>query len=156
MSVRKSMELYGEIKEAVGCRVPVLKEAVGDNSIDNMIDELKRAVDVEMGQFVTALLNSNVSNFLYAYAIPQYEGFREALRVVLERYRVMDGTEQGDLFTKIENLFKDLFVEKYASLGPETAELVAKKYALQMVAYLKKNSIQANVDLAQDKTRVPY
>lgn len=142
-------ELYGQLKSELGGRKVVL-EAIGDNSIDNQIDELRRATDVEVGQFVTALLNANVQNFTYAYNVPQYEGFKKSFMTVLERYRLMDGTEQGDLFAKIDIMFKDLFVEKFAGMGPEIAELVAKKFSLQMVNILKSNSIQANVDMDQN------
>lgn len=158
MDVIETLELAGQLKAAAmgSVQAPARNEAVGDNVVDNMMDELKRAVDVEMGQFVTSLLNSNVMKFLYAYTVPQYEGFQEALQVVVERYQVMDGTEQGDLFAKIDNLFKDMFVDKYAALGPEAAELVAKKYAMQMVNWLKKQRVQANTELHQDKTRAVY
>lgn len=151
--------MYGQLKEELIERKPQVQpkvEAIGDNTVDNMMDELRRSVDVEVGQFVMALLNSHVGDFMYAYSIPQYDGFKDAFKIVMQRYQLMDGTEQGDLFAKIENMFKDLFVEKYSSLGPEAAELVAKKYTLQMVNYMKANAIQANVDLHQDKTRTVY
>lgn len=133
-----------------------IQETVGDNVVDNMVDELRRAVDIELGQFVMALLNTSIQNFMYAYSVPQFEGFKENMGVVLDRYQLMDGSEQGDLFAKIEIMFKDLFVQKHSSLGPEAAELVAKKYALQMINYLKANAIQANVNLHQNKVGQVY
>lgn len=132
-----------------------LHEAIGDNTVDNLMDALKRSTAVEVNNFTVALLNANVDKFQYAYRLPQHDQFRQDLRNVLERYRIMDGMEQGDLFVKIESMFKDLFVERYGSLGPEAAELIAVRYAKQMVLFLKENSIQA-ADLSQDATGKIY
>lgn len=129
-----------------------LEEAIGDNTVDNLVADLSRATEVEVGKFVGALLNVSTDNFLFAYAVPQFEGFATTFKNVTQRYQMMDGTEQGDLFAKIEIMFKNIFVDKYASMGPDVAELIAKKYAVQMIEQLKRQSIQANVDMHQDKS----
>lgn len=133
-----------------------ISEAIGDNTVDNMIDELKRATGIELGRFVGSLLGANLNTFIHSYTVPQHEEFREIFNQILSRYRVMDGMDQGDLFKKIEIFWKDLFVERYADLGAEVAELVAKRYATQMVLVLKANSIQANVDMDSNRDGVYY
>lgn len=124
-----------------------LSEAIGDNTVDNMMDELTRATSIEVGKFVGSLLSSNINSFMHCYSIPQFEDFKAMFHQILNRYQVMDGMDQGDLFKKIEIMWKDLFVDRYADLGPEVAELIAKRYSVQMVNMLKANSVQANVDL---------
>ena len=129
-----------------------LVEALGDNKVDNIVDDLARAADIELQMFSASLLNTQAKEFLQSYRTPQFEGFRAAFRAVVARYRVMDGTEQGDLFHKIEILFKDIFVQKFGALGPEAAELMSQRYSNQMVAVLKSLSVQANVDMDQGKS----
>lgn len=129
-----------------------LVEAIGDNKVDNMTDELKRATEVELDRFVSQMLQTNVKRFASAYALPQYEAFRESFKDILLRYQVMDGEEKGDLFVKIEQMFKDIFTEKYAGLGPEAAELTAKLYAEQMIKVFKDNSIQMNTEMYPEKS----
>jgi hypothetical protein len=112
-------------------------EAVGDNKVDNMIEETRRSVEVEISMFVLALLNTSLKAFAQQYRTPQHEGFRGAMQDLYERYRVMDGTERADLFEKIELMFKGIFQDNYDSLGPDAAELVAKRYAKQMCDMIK-------------------
>lgn len=133
-----------------------LSETIGDNSVDNFMQELERAACIEVGRFVGSLLNSHIQRFLHCYDMPQHEEFRSVFKQVLNRYQIMDGDEQGDLFRKIENMFKDIFVNKYSDLGPEVAELIAKRYAVQMIDVLKQNAIRANVDDHVDKSEVYY
>jgi len=118
-------------------------EAIGDNTVDNLVDELARGTAIEIGQFVAGLLSQNVENFSFAYDRPQHEGFKQSLGAVVARFQLMDGSEQGDLFTKIQILFKNLMVSKYPDLGPEAAELIAVKYAKQMIFFLNAKRIQA-------------
>ena len=58
---------------------------------------------------------------------------------IQQRYRVMDGMERQDLFRQIEGMFKSIFLQKFSSLGPETAELIAVRYAGQMVKQIKES-----------------
>ena len=139
--------LFGEL-----CGTKSLEEAIGDNKIDNLADDLKRATEIELGMFAASLMNSYANDFIQSFRTPQFEGFREAFSDVVARYRVMDGTEQGDLFQKIETMFKDIFVQRFSALGPEAAELMAQRYSGQMVDMLKALSIQANTDLAIGKS----
>ena len=97
-------------------------------------------------------MNTYAKDFLQSFRAPMFEGFREAFQDVVSRYRLMDGTEQGDLFHKIETMFKDIFVQRFSALGPEAAELMAQRYSGQMVDMLKSLSIQANTGLAVDKS----
>jgi hypothetical protein len=151
---KDSQEVFRMMGE-LGTKGPI-SEAIGDNTVDNMMDELTRSTNIELGKFVSSLLNTNINLFLHSYNLPQYEEFRSSFRLVLNRYQVMDGSEQGDLFRKIENMFKDIFISKFGDLGPEVAEVIAQRYAVQMVDMLKKNSVQANVDLDQDREGVYY
>jgi len=151
---KDSQEIFRMMGE-LGTRGPI-SEAIGDNTVDNMIDELTRSTNIELGKFVSSLLNTNINLFQHSYNLPQYEEFRSSFQMILNRYQVMDGSEQGDLFRKIENMFKDIFISKFGDLGPEVAEVIAQRYAVQMVDTLKKNSIQANVDLDQDREGVFY
>ena len=144
-----------DIKRMQG-EVQGLNEAIGDNTIDNMMDELNRATKIEIERFVVSLLNSQIKIFAQCYNLPQHEDFRVIFRKILYRYQVMDGSDQGDLFLKIENMFKDLFINKYGQSGPEIAEMLAKKYTVQMIGILRNNAVQGNVDMAQDKTDVYY
>lgn len=122
-------------------------EAIGDNKIDNMVQELGRVTEVELGMFVATMLQKTVSLFAYDYEAPKYDGFEKAFKDIKERYQVMSGEEQGDLFTKIEQMFKEIFVQKFSGLGPEEAEATAKLYANQMIGILKDNSIQKNTEM---------
>lgn len=151
---KDSQEVFRMMGE-LGTKGPI-SEAIGDNTVDNMVDELTRSTNIELGKFVSSLLNTNINLFLHSYSLPQYEEFRATFRHVLSRYQVMDGMEQGDLFRKIENMFKDIFISKFGDLGPEVAEVIAQRYSNQMIDMLKKNSVQANVDLDSDREGVYY
>lgn len=118
-----------------------LSEEIGDNSVDNMMTELERSCGVEMGKFVGSLLNTNVDRFKHCYNMPEYEPFRHVMRDIISRYQIMAGSEQGDLFLKIENMFKDIMIGQYAHLGPEIAEMIAKKYAVQMIQFIKEHGV---------------
>jgi hypothetical protein len=114
-----------------------LVESVGDNKIDNLVDELKRSTQLELGNFVVQLLNTSTNDFVQHYQTPTFDGFKKILGTVVERYRVMDDAEKDDLFQKIELLFRDLMTQQYANMGPETSELIAARYAKQMQEFLK-------------------
>lgn len=131
-------------------------ESIGDNTVDNIVDELSRCVSVELDLFVVDLLNKMVRDFARNYHLPFYEDFRTAFNMVLNRYQLMSGDEEGDLFKKIENFFLNIFSEKFNSAGHEVSDVIAKKFAMQMIQFLKANKIQANTDLAVDKTGVYY
>lgn len=141
MTIKEVINIYEE-----------LVEAIGDNKVDNLIQDLQRVTEVETSMFVARLLQTNVKKFAFSYNLPQYEAFREAFKDVLGRYLVMDGEEKGDLFVKIESMFKEIFVQKYAGLGPEAAEQTAKLYAEQMICILKQNSVQANTEMYPQKS----
>lgn len=158
---RSVWALFGQIKEQVlgqpvqlsGSRA--LAEAIGDNTVDNLIDELTRATSIELGQFVVGLLNVNVDNFSFAYNLPQHIGFKHALDAIVSRYRVMDGSEQGDVFSKVKIMFKDILVARYPDLGPDAAEITALKYANQMIGFLKSQALSA-ADFSFDYTGKTY
>ena len=114
-----------------------LQEQGGDNKVDNMMDSLHRATEVEMMQFVAILLNASLEEFARAYIKPQFDGFGKAFDDIQERFRVMDDLEKQDLYHKIENMFKDIFMKNFNSLGPETSELMAVRYAGQFIKELK-------------------
>jgi hypothetical protein len=114
-----------------------LSEAIGDDKVDNMVDELKSVLEVELSMFLISLLNTNFSLFEKSYTNPQYEGFRRALTDLQQRFKVMDQLAKQDLFNKIEIVFKDIFRTSYSAMGPETAELIATRYASQMNKNLK-------------------
>lgn len=138
----KTVEVYRMIAS--------LEEQVGDNKIDHMAEAIRRSVDIEIDMFVASLLNSMVNDFGKSYTNPQYEGFRMAMQDIEQRYRVMDGMERQDLFQKIENIFKGIFLQKFNALGPEAAELAAVRYAGQMIKKIKEsydNSAQPVIDL---------
>lgn len=124
----------------------VIFEDIGDNTVDNLMTELSRAASVELGKFVGALLNTNMNKFLQSYNMPEFEPFRAVMKDVISRYQIMSGSEQGDLFLKIENMFKDIFVDQFGHLGPEIAEMIAKKYSVQMVQFIKQYGV-ANKDM---------
>lgn len=151
--IREVYEIYGQIKDEESKKGSgQVIEAIGDNTVDNLMCDLKRSSEVEIDMFVCALLNSNQDNFGFAYVVPQYDGFQDSFQKVVQRYRVMDGMEQGDLFEKVSGMFKDIFMSKCAAMGPKVAEQVGKKYAEQMIGMLKRESIQANVDMDVDKS----
>jgi len=114
-----------------------LSESIGDNKVDNMVDELKSVIEIELANFVITLLNTNFSAFENSYTNPQFEGFRKALNDLKMRYKVMDNLDKQDLFNKIELIFKDLFRKIYCAQGPEVAELIGTRYAEQMVKNIK-------------------
>lgn len=116
-------------------------EAIGDNKVDNLVDELKRATEIELAMFVASQLNSGVQAFQQQYTTPQFDGFKVILKSLVDRYRVMDDAEKLDFFQKIEIFFKDLMQKNYSALGPEAAELVASRYAKQMMDWLKKQNL---------------
>jgi hypothetical protein len=132
-----------------------LLENIGDNTVDNLMDELNRGVKIELGKFVGSLLNTGINRFLHSYNLPQYEGFRSAMINIIDRFRVMDGADQGDLFRKIDNMFRDIFISQYGHLGPEIAEMIAKKYAVQMIDFIKSYSVMPP-DSDIDKKEVYY
>jgi len=117
--------------------VAALSEQVGDNKVDHMVESIRQSVEVELNMFMVSLLNTNVKEFEKSYATPQFEGFRDAMADIEQRYRVMDGLERQDLFVKIENVFKGIFLQKFNALGPDVAELVAIRYAGQMIKKVK-------------------
>lgn len=133
-----------------------ISESIGDNTVDNIVAELARCVSIELDLFVVDLLNKMVRDFARNYHLPFYEDFRTAFSLVLNRYQLMSGDEEGDLFKKIENFFLNVFSEKFDSAGHEVSDVIAKKYAAQMIMFLKANKIQANTDLAVDKDGVYY
>jgi len=151
---KESQEIYRMMGELA--TFGEVSEAIGDNVVDNMMADMARATSVELSKFVASLLNTNLNTFMHSYQMPQYEEFRGAFRMILSRYQVMDGLEQGDLFQKIENMFKDLFIRHYSALGPEVSEVIARRYATQMIEMLKVNSIRANVDMDSDRDGVYY
>lgn len=152
---------YGQIKSDVLGYTPEMltqgemSEAIGDNTVDNLVDQLKTATAVEVSHFVVGLLNSNSDSFSYAFNLPSYDGFKTATTAIVDRFRLMDGAEQGDLFTKIMLMFKDLTMAQYGELGTDAAELVAVKYARLMIDFLKSKAIQA-ADLSTDETGKYY
>lgn len=133
-----------------------LTESIGDNTVDNLVAELARCVSIELDLFVVDLLNKLAKDFARDYHMPFYEDFRTAFKLVLNRYQLMSGDEEGDLFKKIENLFLNIFSEKFSASGHEVSDVIAKKFANQMINFLKANKIQANTNLAVDKTGVYY
>jgi len=148
--VKDVLRMQGEVQSRG------LAETIGDNTIDNMMDEMVRSANIELDRFVVSLLNSNLKIFAQCYNLPQHEDFRIVFRKILYRYQIMDGSEQGDLYVKIENMFKDIFINKYNQMGTDISELLARKYATQMIDILRGNAVQANVDMAQDKTDAYY
>lgn len=128
-----------------------IQEAVGDNAVDNMVTAMSRVVEVELSMFISKLLVMNVGKFSFSYEDPSYIEFKKNFSDIIARYQVMDAEEKGDLYQKIENMFKDIFTEKYAALGPQFAETTGALYAQQMVNILKSMSIQANVELYSPK-----
>lgn len=117
-----------------------LNEYVGDNKIDNLADELKRSAEIELKMFATSLLQTNLNLFLQAFVTPQFASFKTCIDAITDRYRVMDDQERLDLFQKMELMFKEIFINNFSALGPETAELIASRYAQQMVKHLKDNN----------------
>ena len=152
---------YGEIRSSVLGLTPEMLaqspfgEAIGDNTTDNLVDALRSATAVEVGQFVVGLLSVNAEKFAYAFEQAHYDGFKDALGMLVQRFRLMDGSEQTDLFTKIVLMFKDLMITKYADLGTDAAETVAAKFAAMMIDFLKSEAIQA-ADLSTDHTGKYY
>lgn len=144
-------EVYKMLGELSG----TVSEDVGDNTVDNMMTELYRSSKIELGKFVGSLLNANLNRFLQSYNLPEYEPFRNVMRNIISRYQVMSGSEQGDLFVKIEGMFKDIFVSQYGHLGPEIAELIAVRYAVQMIQFIKQYGV-AGDNLSLDKDSVYY
>lgn len=116
-------------------------EFVGDNKIDNLADELKRATEIELNMFAASLINTNANSFMQNYSTPQFEGFKAIITGIVDRYRVMDDAEKLDLFQKIELMFKDLMTKNFAALGPETAEIIASRYSKQMLQFLKDKNV---------------
>lgn len=143
-----------EVYKMLG-ELSVLSEDIGDNTIDNMMGELHRATGVELGKFVGSLLNVNLNKFVQCYNMPEYEPFRHVMKDIISRYQVMSGSEQGDLFLKIEGMFKDIFMAQYSHLGPEVADLIAKKYSVQMIQFIKQFGV-ADPGLNIDKHDVYY
>jgi hypothetical protein len=132
-----SHEIHEIFESAAGMKI---SEAVGDNKVDNIIGELTRSTEVEIGMFVASLLNSSVNSFKQQYNTPQFEGFKKAMNASIERYRMMDESDRTDLFQKIEIMFKDIFFKNYAHIGHEEAEIVAMRYAKQMQSLLKEQN----------------
>lgn len=128
---KKLLDLFEEVTGSA------LNEYVGDNKVDNLAEELKRATEIELNMFAASLINSSVNSFLQSYATPQFEGFKTTISAIVERFRVMDDAERLDLFQKIEIMFKDLMTKNFAALGPETAELIASRYSKQMLQFFK-------------------
>lgn len=118
----------------------VFDEAIGDNKVDNLVSELKRCTDNELKMFTVSQLNSGVQSFQQQYSTPQFDGFKVVLTALVDRWRVMDDMEKQDLCQKIELTFKEIMTDNYSALGPETAELVASRYAKQMIDHLKANN----------------
>jgi hypothetical protein len=115
-----------------------LLEYVGDNKVDNLADELRRSTEVELAMFVGSVLNTQYKQFLNSYSTPQHDGFQRTISAVRDRYCVMDDQEKIDLSQKIETLWKDIMVKQYGALGADSAELVATRYAKQMISWLKR------------------
>jgi hypothetical protein len=133
-----------------------LNESIGDNTVDNIVDELARCVSVELDLFVIDLLGKMVTEFTRDYHLPFYEDFKTSFSLVLNRYQLMSGDEEGDLFKKIDNFFLNIFSEKFSAAGHEVSDVIAKKFSTQMIKFLKTNKVQANVDMAVDKTDTYY
>lgn len=133
-----------------------IQESIGDNTIDNLVDELARATAIEMEMYANDLLSKMVQGFARDYSMPFYDEFKSSFRLLLSRYQLMSGDEEGDLFRKIEHMFMNIFSSKFSSQGYEVADVIAKKYATQMIRFLKHNKIQANSNLDLDKTKVYY
>ena len=115
-----------------------LTEAISDDKVDTMVNELKSVIEVELAMFAVSLLEKYVGAFEESYASPQYEGFRKAVADLQLRFKVMGQLEQNDLYSKIEVLFKDVFRKAYSAHGPDVAESVAIRYAAQMNKNLMK------------------
>jgi hypothetical protein len=133
-----------------------LTESIGDNTVDNLVSELARCVSIELDLFVVDVLNKLAKDFARDYHMPFYEDFKTAFKLVLNRYQLMSGDEEGDLFKKIENLFLNIFSDKFNAAGHEVSDVIAKKFSNQMINFLKANKIQANTNLSVDKTNVYY
>lgn len=114
-----------------------MTESIGDNKIDNLADELRRSTEVELAMFVGAILNTSYKAFAGNYATPQHDGFKRTIEAIRDRYCVMDDMEKLDLAQKIEIMFKDIMVKQYGALGADSAELVATRYAKQMINWFK-------------------
>jgi hypothetical protein len=114
-----------------------LVEQIGDNKVDNMVGDLARSTEIEIQMFVASLLNSNIKTFLRFYVVPQFEAFKTAVSDIQERYKVMDELERTDLLHKIESMWKDIFIRNFGILGPDAAEMMATRYAAQMIREIK-------------------
>lgn len=147
----EGLDTYTAILGAMGI-APVV-EAIGDNTVDNLMADLARCTTIELAQFVAGLLTVNVNQFEYAYSAPQYTDLAVALANLCHRYRVMDGKEQGDLCTKVTSMMKDIFATHYAALGPEAADAMAMQYADHMIAYIKSQNPQI-ADLASNPVKI--
>ena len=126
--------LYGEMLNK-----PLL-EYVGDNKVDNLADELRRSTEVELAMFVGSVLNTQYKQFMSSYSTPQHDGFQRTIAAIRDRYCVMDDQEKIDLAQKIETLWKDIMVKQYGALGADSAELVATRYAKQMISWFKEGA----------------
>jgi hypothetical protein len=152
--VDKKLELTikAALKNDLSIEKSYISEGIGDNNIDNMVDELRSATEKEIQMFVSMMLSRVIRQFAQSYSTPHFEEFRKVLEDIVTRFNVMDSSEKGDLFTKIENMFKDIFVKNYSDLGPDAAKTVGSLYAAQMVRYLKSQQVQSNKNMFTPKS----
>lgn len=139
--VREAAELYGAVSRDVLGREPLV-EFVGDNTVDNTVGELGRAAAVELDQFVCGLLNGSSDVFVYAYTMPRYAPFGDALKALARRYVVADGMERGDVELKVQQAFRAIFSDRWSALGPDAADAMADRYAEQACEWLRSQSPQ--------------
>lgn len=141
MSAKAAMELYRSVATSVLGREPLV-EFIGDNTVDNTVDELGRSASVELEQFVCGLLNGSSDVFAYAYTMPRYAPFADALKALARRYVVADGMERGDVELKVQQAYRRIFSEKWSALGPDAADAMADRYAEQTCEWLRAQSPQ--------------
>lgn len=145
----EAIDTYRAIMKAMGHDSMV--EMIGDNTVDNLISELTRCTTIELGHFAAGLMHVSVNKFEYAYETPHYDEFKAALTNLINRYKVMDGLEQGDTCMKMLAMMKDIFTSNYGALGPEAADAMATQYAQHMIDFIKSQNLQA-ADLASSMT----
>lgn len=141
MSTKLALELYRSVSTSVLGRKPVV-EFIGDNTVDNCVDELGRAAAVELDQFVCGLLNGSVDVFAYAYTMPRYAPFADSLKALVQRYVVADGMERGDIELKVQQAFRTIFSARWSALGPDAADAMADRYAEQACQWMRSQSPQ--------------
>jgi|GEM_PF-3979994 len=141
MSVKSALDIYGAVTRGVLGRRPVV-EFVGDNTVDNCIDELGRTATVELDHFVCGLLNGSVDVFAYAYTMPRYQPFADSLKALVQRFVIADGMERGDIELKVKSAFRRIFSDRWSALGPDAADAMADRYADQAIEWMRSQSPQ--------------